>query len=95
MGAALDVRSATSALGLGIRAGLHTGEVERRGADITGLAVVVGRRICDLAHTGQVLVSRTVTDLVVRTGLRFAERGTHPLKGVPGDWPLYEAVTSE
>ena len=83
------IREAVLRLGLDVRCGLHTGEVERRGDDITGIAVVICRRICDLAGPGEILVSRTVTDLVVGSGLTFTERGTHPLKGVTGEWQLF------
>ena len=83
------IRQAVLRLGLDVRSGLHTGEVEQRGADITGMAVVIARRICDLAGAGEILVSRTVTDLVVGSGLTFAERGTHALKGVTGEWQLF------
>ena len=83
------IRAAVLRLGLDVRSGLHTGEVERRGDDITGMAVVIARRICDLASAGEILVSRTVTDLVVGSGLTFAERGTHALKGVTDEWQLF------
>ena len=75
--------------GLDIRAGLHTGEVELRGDDITGLGVVIARRVCDLAATDELLASRTVKDLVIGSGIAFADRGVHTLKGVPDDWQLY------
>jgi class 3 adenylate cyclase len=91
--AALAVRDAVHQLGIEIRAGLHTGEVEVRGADIGGIAVHVGARLAGLAQAGEVLVSRTVKDLVAGGGLAFADRGTHQLKGVPEPWQLY-AVTS-
>ena len=83
------IREAVLRLGLDVRSGLHTGEVERRGEDITGIAVVIARRICDLADAGEILVSRTVTDLVVGSGIAFRERGTHGLKGVTGEWQLF------
>jgi pimeloyl-ACP methyl ester carboxylesterase len=86
---AIAVREAVRRLGLDVRAGLHTGEVERRGDDITGLAVVIGRRICDSAGPGEIVVSRTVTDLVVGSGLSFVPRAAPALKGVPGDWQLF------
>jgi class 3 adenylate cyclase len=76
-------------LGLDIRAGLHTGEVELRGDDITGLGVVIARRVCDLAGKDELLASRTVKDLVTGSGITFADRGVHALKGVPEDWQLY------
>jgi class 3 adenylate cyclase len=86
---AIAMRDAVRRLGLSVRAGLHTAEVERRGDDITGMAVVIARRICDLAGTGDIVVSRTVTDLVVGSGMAFAEHGVEVLKGVPGEWPLF------
>ncbi len=86
---AAAVRDAVHALGLDVRAGLHTGEVERRDGDVAGLAVVIARRICDAAGPREVLVSRTVTDLVVGSGLEFVPAGAHKLKGVSQDWPLF------
>jgi class 3 adenylate cyclase len=80
-------------LGLPIRAGLHTGEVERRGEDVGGIAVHIGARVASLAGAGEVYVSRTVRDLVVGSDLHFEDRGTHELKGVPESWQLYAAVT--
>jgi class 3 adenylate cyclase len=94
-GPARAIRSATSAcqavrpLGLEIRAGLHTGELEVMDADVGGIAVNIGARVGALANPGEVLVSRTVTDLVAGSGIEFHDRGTHPLKGVPGEWQLY------
>ena len=76
-------------LGLEIRAGLHTGEIERAGSDIRGLAVHIGARVAALAGPSQVLASSTVKDLVVGSGIEFADFGTHELKGVPGEWHLY------
>jgi class 3 adenylate cyclase/pimeloyl-ACP methyl ester carboxylesterase len=76
-------------LGIDVRAGLHTGEVELAGNDVGGIAIHIGRRVSDLAAPGEVLVSRTVVDLVTGSGLEFAERGAHALKGVPGEWQLY------
>jgi class 3 adenylate cyclase len=84
-----SLRSSVAPLGLKIRAGVHTGEIERRGEDVTGLGVVIARRVCDLATEGEVLASRTVKDLVTGSGIAFAERGSHALKGVPEDWQLY------
>jgi class 3 adenylate cyclase len=80
-------------LGIEVRAGVHTGEVELRGDDISGLGVNIASRIEALAGPGEVLVSRTVTDLVTGSGLEFAERGAHDLKGVPGRWPLFLVTT--
>lgn len=76
-------------LGIGIRCGLHTGECELRGDDIGGIAVHTGARIAALAHAGGVLVSNTVKDLVNGSGIAFQDRGTHVLKGVPGEWRLF------
>jgi len=75
--------------GLQIRAGLHTGECEREGAKLAGIAVHIGARIASLAQPGEVLASRTVKDLVAGSGIQFDDRGEHELKGVPGDWQLY------
>jgi class 3 adenylate cyclase/pimeloyl-ACP methyl ester carboxylesterase len=79
-------------LGIEIRAGVHTGECELRGDDVAGIAVNVGARIGALAGPSEVLVSSTVRELVLGSGLDFAERGSHVLKGVPGDWRLFAVV---
>jgi class 3 adenylate cyclase len=79
---------AARGLGLELRAGLHTGEVELRGEDVSGLAVHIGARISALAAAGEVLVSGTVRDLVVGSGLQFEERGDHELRGIEGHWRL-------
>jgi pimeloyl-ACP methyl ester carboxylesterase len=76
-------------LGIQLRAGIHTGECELMGQDLAGLAVNVGARIGALAGASEVLVSSTVRELVMGSGIEFAERGTHVLKGVPGEWRLY------
>jgi class 3 adenylate cyclase len=76
-------------LGLELRAGVHTGECEAVGDDLSGLAVHIGARVADRAAPGEVLVSGTVKELVMGSGLRFADRGVHQLKGVPGKWRLY------
>jgi class 3 adenylate cyclase len=86
---ASDMIEATRATGLQIRAGVHTGEVERRGEDVAGMAVHIGARVSALADAGEVLVSATVPPLVVGSGLDFADRGEHELKGVPGTWRLF------
>jgi class 3 adenylate cyclase len=88
---ASDILTAAKDLGLDLRAGIHTGEVEVRGGDIAGLAVTIAKRVCDLAAAGQVLVTRTVTDHVVGSGIEFEDRGDHELKGVPGTWRLFSA----
>ncbi len=86
---ACAIRDGVRQLGLEVRAGLHTGEVELRDEDVTGIAVNIARRVCDLGETNEILVSRTVTDLVAGSGLEFDDRGDHELKGVPGRWQLY------
>lgn len=87
----LELCSQTREAGLQMRVGIHTGEIEVMGQRIGGIAVHTGARIAALAEPGEVLVSRTVTDLVAGSGLDFQERGVHELKGVPGTWPLYAA----
>jgi class 3 adenylate cyclase len=77
------------ALGLEIRAGVHTGEVEMRGADVSGVGVHIAQRVSSAAGPGEILVSRTVVDLVTGSGIRFHDRGEHELKGVPGPWLLF------
>ena len=86
---AVSIRDAARSLGLQIRFGLHTGELELAGSDIRGIAVHTGARVAGIAGSGEVLVSSTVRDLVAGSGLEFADRGTHELKGVPGEWRLY------
>jgi pimeloyl-ACP methyl ester carboxylesterase len=81
------------ALGLSVRAGIHTGEVEMRGDDLSGLAVHIGARVSALAGAGEVLVSGSVPPLVAGSGITFDDRGEHELKGVPGRWRLF-AVAS-
>lgn len=83
------ISEAASQLGLGVRAGVHTGEVELRGNDIAGMAVHIAARVAAEAGRGEVLASRTVIDLIVGSGIEFADRGEHELKGVPGSWRLY------
>jgi pimeloyl-ACP methyl ester carboxylesterase len=90
---AISIRDAARALGLEIRFGLHTGELERAGSEIRGIAVHTGARVAGLAGPGEVLTSSTVRDLVAGSGLEFEDRGSHALKGVPGEWRLY-AVTA-
>jgi class 3 adenylate cyclase len=86
---AFAIRDAVRRLGLEIRAGLHTGEIELRREDIQGIAVHIGARVAALASTGEVLVSSTVRDLVAGSGLVFEDRGAHRLKGVPDEWRLF------
>ena len=86
--------SAVRPLGLEIRAGVHTGECERNGDDLAGIAVNVAARICALAGPGEVLVSSTVRELVLGSGLEFVEHGVHRLKGVPDEWHVF-ATTAD
>jgi class 3 adenylate cyclase len=90
---ACAIVEAARQLGVELRAGLHTGECEVRGDDLGGIAVHIGARVAAMAAPGEVLASSTVKDLVAGAGLRFADRGTHVLKGVPGEWRIYAAYT--
>ena len=83
--------AALQEMGIGIRAGLHTGEVEAQGDKVSGMAVHIGARVMSHAGAGEVLVSGTTKDLVAGSGITFEARGSHALKGVPGDWNLYSA----
>ena len=83
------IRQAIQGLGIAMRIGLHTGEVEQRDNDIAGIAVHIAQRVEATAQAGEVLASRTVVDLVAGSGITFTDRGTHQLKGIPGDWRLY------
>jgi len=83
------VREALQQLGLEIRAGLHTGEIEHRGDDVSGLAVHLAQRVQGRAEPGEILVSRTLVDLVAGSDLRFEDKGEHELRGVPGPWRLF------
>ena len=91
---ALAISEAVRPLGIEVRAGLHTGEVERIGSKLGGLAVSIGARVSGLAAPSEVLVSRTVRDLMVGAELEFEDRGSHELAGVPGHWHVYAAVSS-
>jgi class 3 adenylate cyclase len=86
---AADILPGAKDIGLDLRAGVHTGEVEVRGDDIAGLAVTIAKRVCDLAEPGQVLASETVRGHMVGAGIEFTDRGEHQLKGVPGTWRLF------
>ena len=88
------IRNAVHQLGIEIRAGLHTGEVEVLDQDIGGIAVHTGARVAAEAGPGEVLVSSTVKDLVAGSGIEFDDRGVHTLKGVPGEWRLYRVLAS-
>ncbi len=89
---ALAIRQALERLGLEMRAGLHTGECERRGSDLSGLAIHLASRISGKASSNKILVSSTVKDLVVGSGIMFSDEGTHSLKGIPGEWSLFGVV---
>jgi hypothetical protein len=89
---AAAVREGAAAAGIQIRAGVHTGEVDLVGEDIAGLSVQITDRVAALARPAEILVSRTVKDLVTGSGITFAERGSHPLNGPSDQWPLF-AVT--
>jgi pimeloyl-ACP methyl ester carboxylesterase len=84
-----SIRAAVGALGLEIRAGVHTGECEVAGDKLRGIAVHIGARVAALASAGEILASSTVRDLVAGSGIEFRDRGTATLKGVPGEWRLY------
>lgn len=89
---ATALRSSLSEVGISIRAGVHTGEVELRGEDVAGIGVHIAARVAALAGSGELLASRTVKDLVAGSGYEFDSRGVHSLKGVPEEWELL-AVT--
>jgi class 3 adenylate cyclase len=86
------IRDAVRSLGIDVRAGLHSGEIELRGDDVAGMAVHIGARVSALAGAGEVFVSSTVKDLVAGSGIDFEDRGEHVLKGVPGSWKVYAVV---
>jgi class 3 adenylate cyclase len=88
---AFAIRDSIARLGLEVRSGLHTGEVELSGARVRGIAVHIGARVAGLASPGEVLVTRTVKDLVAGSGIEFEDRGAHPLKGVPEEWQSFAA----
>ena len=89
--AARALQGAVRPLGIEVRAGLHTGEVDRRADDVAGIGVHIGARVSALAGPGEVLVTSTVKDLVIGSELQFDDRGMRTLKGVPGDWHLWAA----
>ena len=89
VGCGRRLHDALEPLGIDVRVGLHSGEIEIRGDDIGGIAVHIGARVSAQAGSGQVLVSRTVTDLVAGSGLEFEDQGEYALKGLPGTWQLY------
>jgi class 3 adenylate cyclase/pimeloyl-ACP methyl ester carboxylesterase len=91
---AMAIRDAVQVLGIQVRAGLHTGECEVRGEDIGGIGVHIGARVSALAGPNDVLVSSTLRDLVIGSGLEFEDRGAHELKGVPGEWHLFAVASA-
>jgi class 3 adenylate cyclase len=86
---AMSISRQVRSLGIEVRAGLHSGECETEGANLGGIAVHIGSRVAGKANAGEILVSSTVKDLVVGSGISFEDRGLHPLKGVPGEWHLF------
>jgi class 3 adenylate cyclase len=91
---AMAIRDAVQTLGIEVRAGLHTGECEVRGDDIGGIGVHIGARVSALAGPKEVLVSSTLRDLVIGSGLEFEDRGSYELKGVPGEWRLFAVASA-
>lgn len=89
---ACDIRDAVKVAGIEVRCGLHTGEVSRDNGDVSGIAVHIGSRVSALAEPGEVLVTRTVRDLVAGSGIDFDDRGVHQLKGVADPWALYATI---
>ena len=85
------IRDVAAELGLIVRSGLHTAEIELRGDRIAGIAVHIASRVSALASPGEILTSRTVVDLTAGSGLQFEPRGERQLKGVPGTWAIYAA----
>jgi class 3 adenylate cyclase len=90
--AAQSIVSEVATLGLEVRTGLHTGEIETIGEDVGGLAVHIAARVMGEAGTGEVIVSSTVRDLVAGSGLRFEDRGRRELRGVPGPWQVWAVL---
>jgi class 3 adenylate cyclase len=83
------------AVGSDVRVGVHTGEVEPERDSLIGLTVLIGARVMRMAGPGEVLVSSIVKDLVAGSGITFTDRGTHCLKGLPGEWPLFAPTVRE
>jgi class 3 adenylate cyclase len=86
------IRLAVLKLGIDVRAGVHTGEVEVGRDGVTGLAVHIGARVMAMARPGDVIATSTVRDLVAGSGIDFSDRGLHTLKGVPGEWRVFSAI---
>jgi class 3 adenylate cyclase len=91
---AAEILAGAKGIGLELRAGVHTGEVEVRGDDIGGMGVTIAKRVCDLAGPGEVLASHAVEAAVAGSGIKFEDRGDHRLRGVPGRWRLYAVATA-
>ena len=89
---ALQLSESVRSLGLELRSGVHAGEITRRDGRVAGIAVHLAARVASVAAPGDVLVTRTVRDLVAGSGLSFESRGEHELKGIPDRWALYVAV---
>jgi class 3 adenylate cyclase len=89
----IAIRDAARQIGLEVRVGIHTGEVERRDTELAGIAIHLACRVCETAQPGEVLVSRTVVDLVAGSGTTFDDRGEHDLKGIPAPWRLFAVTT--
>lgn len=89
---ALSIRAELASLGIDTRAGIHTGEIEHRGAELAGVALHIASRVMNAAEQGGVMVSGTVKDLVIGSPLEFTGCGTFELKGVPGEWRVFEAT---
>lgn len=85
----MALRGALQEISVEIRAGMHTGEVERRAKDVGGIGVHIAARVQALAESGEILVSRTVRDLMTGSGFTFSDRGVHSLKGVPEEWQVF------
>jgi class 3 adenylate cyclase len=92
---ACEIRDGVRDVGLQVRVGLHTGECEVMDDKVTGIAVHIGARVASLASAGEVLVSRTVKDLVAGSGIDFQDRGEQQLKGLPGEWQLFAVTNAE
>ena len=90
---ARDIRSEAASIGLQVRSGIHLGEVEHQGDDYAGLTVHIGARIAGLATSGEILLSQTVRDSLAGSLVDSTNRGTHALKGVPGEWTIFAVET--
>lgn len=93
VGCALEIRGASESLGVSVRTGIHVGEIERHGDDVTGIGVHIAARVMAEANAQEILVSRTVVDLAAGAGWNFAERGEHHLRGLPGAWQLFAVMS--